>query len=133
MAEGKALVVIRDQLGQLLGVVIGRHRLSGSAHRERGDAVGAGRATQAQVDAARMQRLEQAERLDDLQRRVIRQHHPAGANAQPLGPAGDVLDHDLGRGTGQAGRVVMLGEPVAVVAQPVGKLGETDGSREGFA
>ena len=46
------------------------------------------------------QRLERAELLGDHERRVVRQHDPAGADADRLGAAGDVGDHDRGRGAG---------------------------------
>ena len=117
-------VVEGHQFGELFGVVLGRHRLARAAHGERSQAVGAGRAAEAEVDAAGMQRLQQAEGLGDLERRVVGQHDPAGADAQMVGAAGDVADHDLGGAAGQAGGVVVFGEPEAVVAEAVGQHGE---------
>ena len=64
--------------------------------------------------------------LGDLQRRVVRQHHAAGADAQVLGRRRDLPDHDVGRRARDVRHVVMLGDPVAGVAQPVGEAGEID-------
>jgi hypothetical protein len=43
--------------------------------------VAAGRAADAQVDAARRQRVQHAELLGHLEGRVVRQHHPGAADA----------------------------------------------------
>ena len=43
-----------------------------------------------EIDAAGKQRLERAELLGDLQRRVVGQHDPAGADADARGAAADV-------------------------------------------
>jgi hypothetical protein len=55
-----------------------------------------------------MQRLERPELLGDHDRRVIRQHDPAGADADRARTRSDVRDHDGGRRTGDADRVVVL-------------------------
>ena len=62
-------------------VVVGAHVLA-MAERQRGQRVGAGGAADAEVDAAGMQRFEHLEALGDHQRRVVRQHHAAGADAE---------------------------------------------------
>ena len=87
-----------------------------------GGLVGAGRAAEAEVDAAREQRFEGAELLGDYQRCVVRQHDAAGADTDARGGAGHVGNHDCGGGAGDAGHVVVLGEPVTGVARPVGQL-----------
>ena len=93
------------------------------AHRQ---LVGARRAAEAEVDPARVQRRERAELLGDHERRVVREHDPARADPDRLRPAGDVRDHDRGRGAGDPDRVVMLGQPEALVAPPLGVLGEVE-------
>ena len=79
---GEGLVVEGQQLGEQLGVVVGSHRLGGATHGECGDGVGAGGASQSQVDPSRVKRFQQPERLGDLQRSVVRQHHAAGSHPQ---------------------------------------------------
>ena len=49
--------------------------------RERRGVIGAGRAAQPEIDAAGKQRCQRAELLRHLQRRVVRQHDAAGADA----------------------------------------------------
>ncbi len=43
-----------------------------------------------------------------------------------FGPAGDVTDDDSGRGAGDAGHVVMLSQPVTMVAPAFGMLGKIE-------
>ncbi len=85
------------------------------------DLIGAGRAAEPEIDAAGKQRLEHLEALRDHQRCVVRQHHATRADPQMRGDRGDLPDHDFGCGTGDVRQIVMLGNPVALVAEPVGK------------
>ena len=59
--------------------------------------VGARRAAEAEIDAIGKQALQHLEAFGDLERRVVRQHHAAGADAQMLGRRRDLPDHDVGR------------------------------------
>ena len=106
----------------------GRCRRAAGSRRSARDRelVGAGRAAEAEVDAAGIERLERAELLGDHERRVVRQHDPARADADRRRAGGDVRDHDRGRGAGDAGHVVVLGEPEAPVAEPLGVLGQVE-------
>ena len=52
------------------------------------------------------------------------QHDPAGADTQMPGTRRDLPDQDLRRGSGKAGGVVVLGNPVARVAEPIEGLGQ---------
>ena len=88
--------------------------------------VGARRAAEPEVDASRVQRLERAELLGDHDRRVVREHDPAGADPDRLRAARDVGDHDGGRGARDPDGVVVLGEPEAVVAPALGVLGQVE-------
>ena len=97
-----------------------------SPQRVGGDRVGAGRAPEAEIDASGKQRLEHLEALGDHQRRVVRQHDAARADAHVLGNRGDLADHDVGRGAGDRRQVVVLGDPVAREAEPVGEAGEVE-------
>jgi len=87
-----------------------------AAQRARRRLIRARSAADAEVDASRIQRCERAELLGDLQRRIVRQHDAAGADADRRRAAGDVADQHRRRRARDAGHVVMLGEPVARVA-----------------
>jgi len=64
--------------------------------------VGARGAAYAEVDAPRVQSLQNPEGLSDLQRGVVREHDSAGAHPDPLRYVRSVSDHDLGCGAGDA-------------------------------
>ena len=67
------------------------------------------------------QRLQHLEALRHHQRRVVRQHHAARADAHVRRDRRDLPDHDVGRGAGDVREIVVLGDPVALVAEPVGE------------
>ena len=73
---------------------------------------------------ARVRRLEERELLGHHQRRVVGQHHAAGADPDPLGGGSDHGDQDRGVGGGHGRHVVVLGQPVAPEAQAVRDAGE---------
>jgi hypothetical protein len=52
-----------------------------------------------------VQRLQYPEGLRDLQRGVVGEHDPAGADPDPLGHVRDVPDHDLGAELAMLGRL----------------------------
>ena len=94
-----------------------RRAASGSRRSARAGAlVGAGRAAEPEIDPAGVQRLQRAELLGDHQRRVVGQHDAAGADADRRRAPGHVADRHRGRRAGDAGHVVVLGQPVADVA-----------------
>ena len=82
---GPAVAQVRLQLHHVAReaffFVAARQVAAQRAHRQ---PVGAGRAAQAEVDAAGVQRGQGAELLGDDQRRVVRQHHAARADADGL-------------------------------------------------
>ena len=88
--------------GELRRAFVG-HRVE----RERGAAVGARRAAQAEVDAPRRNGVEHAELLGHLERRVVRQHHPGAAHPDAFGGRADRGDKDFRRGA-EDGRVIMM-------------------------
>ena len=63
---------------------------------------------------------EDAERFGDLERRVVRQHDAAGADANRRGGRRDGRDHHLRAGADHARDVVVLSQPVPVVAGGLG-------------
>ena len=108
-----------------------RVRTEGAAECPGGVGVSAGRAADAEVDAAGIEGFERAELLGDLERGVVGEHDAAGADADRGGVVGDIGDENGGGGGGDAGDVVVLGEPVAGVAEAFGVLGEVAGVLEG--
>ena len=55
---------------------------------------------------------------------MIRQHHPTGSDADAARAGRDMADNDRGRSRGDAGHVVMLGDPEAPVAKAFGMARE---------
>jgi hypothetical protein len=126
MSFGIALGFEQQQLLEPLQKIVVRAPLLAHAQRHRGDRVGSGRPADAEIDAAGKQRLQDLEALGHHQRRVVGKHHAAGTHPQPPGFRRDLPDHDLGGGAGNRGEVVVLGKPIARIAEPVGKLGEVE-------
>src|SRR5918998_1791233 len=115
-----------QKLAEPLREVFGPEPVLRAAQRRGRHGVGAGGAAYAEVDPPWVQRLENPEGFDDPQRGVVREHDPAGADPDTLGDARDVPDHDLRRRAGDARQVVVLGEPVPPVAEPVDELGQIE-------
>ena len=88
--------------------------------------IGSRGAPEREIDSPRKERLERAELLGDDERRVVRQHDAAGADANRRRVAGNRADDDSRRGARHRRDIVMLGEPVAVVTPPLGMLREID-------
>ena len=123
MLVGQRIVQPRHQVAHL-DRIVGRVvpvGLAGGQHAH-GALVAARRAADAEVDAAGEQRLQHAEVLGHLERAVVRQHHAAGADLHALGQARDAGDQHLGRRAGERLAAVMLGQPVAMIAEPVAEL-----------
>ncbi len=99
--------------------------------RLRGHLVGPRRASEAEVDAAGREHLQHAELLGDLERRIMGEHHPARADADVARLARHLSDEDLRAGAREGIAVVVLGQPVAVIAQRIARLGERDGLGDG--
>jgi hypothetical protein len=88
-----------------------------AAQRTHGGAVGARCAAQPQVDATGVELGQRAKGLGHDQRRVVGQHDAARADADALRAPGDVAHQHGGGRTGDAGHVVVLGQPVAGEAE----------------
>ena len=73
-----------------------------------------------------VQRVDQAELLDRGQRGAVAELDRAGAEPDRGGGGGGQREHHRGGGAGDAGVEVVLGEPVAGVAEALGLLGEVD-------
>ena len=107
---------------ELLRPLVG-HRMQ----RVRREPVRARRPSQPEIDAPRRQRVENAELLGDLERRVMRQHDPGAADADALGLHRQRRDQDFRRGAEDARMVVVFGHPETVIAQRLAMRGERDG------
>ena len=55
---------------------------------------------------------------------MVRQHHAAGTDTDRRRPGSDVSDDDGGRGARNPRHVVVLGDPIALEAPPLGVLRE---------
>ena len=123
------------QLVQPLEKVVALAAVEPAAQRVGRGAIGAGRATEAKIDAAGEQRLQHLEAFGHHQRRVVGQHHAAGADADVFGHRGDLPDHQVRRGARHRSEVVMLGKPVADIAEPIDMARQVDAvaqRRSGF-
>jgi len=58
---------------------------------------------------------------------VVGQHDAAGADTDALGPRRDMADDKGGGGAGDAGHIVVFGQPEPLIAEPVGGLGQGQG------
>jgi hypothetical protein len=126
MPLGKAPGEEPDQLGERAREVLVGERVGGSAQGAGGHPVGPRGAADAEVDAPRMKGLEHPELLGDDERRVVRQHHAAGADPDPLSGGGERRRQHRGRRARDPRHVVVLGDPVAVIAESLGDAGEVD-------
>ena len=94
-----------------------------AAQGHHGALIAARRTAQAQIDTPRIERIQGAKLLGDHQRRVVRQHHAAGAEVQRLGIGGQIANQHRRRRAGDAGHVVVLGQPEAAIAALLCQLG----------
>jgi hypothetical protein len=126
MIVGQAAVEMLAQLPDLLGEVarVGHHA---AADRVRSALVAAGRAADAEIDAAGVERLQHAESLGDAERAVVREQHAAGADAHAFRLRAKPRQQNLGTGIGERGDRVVLGEPVAVIAERFDAAREREG------
>ena len=124
MILGQAVVEVSQQLGQLLGKIVGGGGPPVALQREHRQRVGTGSSAQGKIDPIRKERRQHGEGLRDLERAVVGQHHAAASHADSLGRGSDRSDQCLRAGAGQHGSAVMLGHPVAVIAERVGEAGE---------
>src|SRR3546814_6359258 len=63
---------------------------------------------------------------------MVRQHDPRRPDANAIGRLPDMREHDRGRGARDPRHAVMLGNPVAFIAERLGMAGEIGGVGEGL-
>ncbi len=117
MAHGQRAFTKAAELRQLSQKIVGQRRVARATQCQRRQRIGARSAADAEIDAPRVQRLEQPIRFGHLQRGMIGQHHAAGTEAQPRRQRANVRDHDLRRRRGDARHVVVLRVPQPLEAQ----------------
>jgi hypothetical protein len=74
-------------------------------------------AAKAKIDTARKERGQRAKLFSNHQRRMVRQHDAARADADRRSAIGDIADHDRCGGAGNAGHIVMFSQPIAMKAK----------------
>ena len=105
---------------------------------ERRGVIGAGRASDSQVDAIRKERAQNAECFGDLQGAVMRQHHPAAADTNSARVSRDRPNKRFRTRASKHGSAVMLSHPIAGVAQFIREVRQVErvakriSSRESF-
>src|SRR5262249_11142530 len=121
MSGRQRAVQIGDQVLHLLRKMI-RIRVVPAAYRERRHLIAAGSASDTEVDAPRIQRLEHPELLRHLERAAVGKQDTAGPDPDPRGFSGYPRQENLGAGIGKRGNRVMFGQPVAVITEFLGRL-----------
>ena len=81
-------------------------------------------AANAKVNATGMKGIKGAKLLGNHQRRMVWQHHATRSNADGFRARCHMRNHDRGGRTGNAGHVVMFGQPVPMIAELFGMLGK---------
>ncbi len=104
-----------------------------TAQRQHGALIGAGRAAQSEIDTARVEGFQGAKLFGNHQRCVVRQHDPAGAEAQRFGVSGEIANQHRRCGAGDAGHVVVFGQPVAMKAKGFSLTRQRQRIMEGIA
>ena len=117
-----------EELVDLLGELVVRVMVS--AERCRGVEVGSWCPAQTQIDPSGREGVEHAELLRDDQRRMVRQHHPAGSEADAGSLRGQTRQHQLRRGRRSRWHRVMLGQPEPVEATRLCKSGNAADARK---
>ena len=92
---------------------------------EQRERLGERAAAEDDLGAAVRRGVERRESLEDAHRVVGAEHRDGGAEADAAGAPGDGREHDLGRGDGEVGAVV-LADAEEVDAQLVGQHGLVD-------
>ena len=127
----QAVVQVADEVHDLLGEGLDVGGALGVGEREHGGVVAARRAPDAEVDAPGVERLQDGELLGDLEGGVVGEHDAAAADADAGGVREELADEDLRAGAGVGAGVVVLGDPVAGVAEALGGLGHGHGVAQG--
>ena len=110
---------VANELDDVVGKV-GRVEVRAAPKCARGDVISAGRATEAEIDAARMKRFEGGELFGNDERRVVGEHDATRAHAHRRRGVGEMSDQHGGRRARDRSNRVVLGHPEAPVAESFG-------------
>ena len=131
VALGEATGEERHELAEGAREVLVGERVGRAAQRACRDAVGSRGAADPEVDAAGVEGLEHPELLGDHQRGMVREHHPTRSDPDRLRLGRERRRQHGRRGARDPGHVVVLGDPMAVIAEPFGCLRQLDRVGEG--
>ena len=124
---GKIVVKKCEQFRQLLGEVRSFVPLAAFTLQSKSfQAAASGRAPKAEIDPAWIQRVQHPEFFHNFQRAVMREQHPAGTDAYSGSFSGHSRDENFRRGAGERFNGVVLGDPIAFVAEAVGCARQVD-------
>jgi hypothetical protein len=126
VAFGEPVARERQELAKLLREVVRTLPVAGATQYRGRHGIGSRGTPYAEVDAPWVQRLQHPEGLDDPQWSVVGKHDPTCTDSDAGGLTRHVPNHHLWRGAGDAGQVVVLGEPVSLVSEPVGEPGQSE-------
>ncbi len=120
----------REDVADVVGEALHVARRARAVQQLGDDRVAAGRAPDSEVDAAGREGLERRELLGDDERRVVGKHDAARTHPDARRAGRGRGDQHGRRRRGDGRHVVVLGEPVARVAELVGAVGEREGCRD---
>ena len=97
MVRRKAAALHQNELLKALEEIVALARVLPAAQRVRRHRIGSRRAAEPEIDTAGKQRFQHLKSFGDHQRRMVHQHHAAGADAKVCRCRRDLPDHDVGR------------------------------------
>ena len=132
MAVGKRAVEMRDEILDLLRKMprVGKAAAGDGVRRAR---IATGRASEPEIDAAGIKRFQHAKRLGDAKRAVVGKENAASAHAHAARLRAKARKENLRTRIGERGDGVVLGEPVAVIAERIGTPRERERLLDGAA
>jgi len=125
---GRAEIV--EQFHHVLREAVGSGKIA--AQRPRGFLVRARCPAESEVDAIGEEGFQRTELLGHHERRMVRQHDAAGADADGRGSTRDMSDDDSRGRAGNARNVVVFGQPEALVAPALGVARQIEAVDEGL-
>ena len=109
--------------------VVGKHRralVGEGVQRKSRTAIRTGRAAKPEIDPSRGDRIEHAELLCDFQGRIVGQHHTGASDPDAVCRLPDRGDQDFRCRADNCFIAVMLGNPEALVTEPLAMLCQSD-------
>src|SRR6267143_970671 len=97
-----------------------------SLQSERFQAAASRRAAKAEIDPVRIQRMQHPEYFGHFQRAVVREQYAAGTDANPGSFSGHSCNENLRGRTGKCFDGVVFGNPIAFVAETIGRARQLD-------